>query len=340
MALCIDHGYFTLTPALSHQGRGGFQQPARKYLIFLDTALHLKLWRVAIPFLLLTANPADAADNPLAQGEYLFRVAGCATCHTDEKNKGAPLAGGRALVTPFGTFYTPNITPDPETGIGRWTDEDFRRALREGKNPQGHDYYPAFPYTSYTQMTDADLLAIKRYLFGQKPVHQANKPHELAWYVRSRLTLKVWKKPFFSPGVFTPQPEQSAVWNRGAYLVNAVAHCGECHTPRNPMGGLTKSKFLAGNPNGPDGAAVPNITPDKTTGIGKWRESDLVDYLETGAKPDGDYAGDAMAEVIDNNLKHLTKEDRKAIASYVLSLPPIEHALHKKKAAKKKKEEY
>ena len=311
---------------------------SRKYLIFSATAQHRKLWCATVPFLLLTANPAGAADSSLAQGEYLFRAAGCATCHTDEKNKGAPLAGGRALNTPFGTFYTPNITPDPETGIGRWTDEDFRRALREGKNPQGRDYYPAFPYTSYTQLTDADLLAIKRYLFSQKPVHQANKPHELTWYVRSRLTLKVWKKPFFNLGVFTPQPEQSAVWNRGAYLVNAVAHCGECHTPRNPMGGSVKSKFLAGNPNGPDGAAVPNITPDKTTGIGKWRESDLVDYLETGAKPDGDYAGDAMAEVIDNNLKHLTTDDRKAIAVYVLAQPPVEQEIRKEKKKRKKTE--
>ena len=265
-------------------------------MIFSATALHWKLWCATIPFLLLTANPAGAADSSLAQGEYLFRVAGCATCHTDEKHKGAPLAGGRALNTPFGTFYTPNITPDPETGIGRWTNEDFRRALREGKNPQGHDYYPAFPYTSYTQLTDTDLLAIKRYLFSQKLVRQANRPHELAWYVRSRLSLKVWKALFFRRGVFTPQPEQSAVWNRGAYLVNAVAHCGECHTPRNPMGGFTKSKFLAGNPNGPDGAAVPNITPDKTTGIGKWRESDLVEYLETGAKPDGDLCPEFFLE--------------------------------------------
>lgn len=319
-------------PACCKPGPG-----SRKHLIFPDSALHLKLWRAAIPFLLLSANLAGAADSSLPQGEYLFRVAGCATCHTDEKNKGVPLAGGRALKTPFGIFYTPNITPDPETGIGRWTDEDFRRALREGKDPQGRDYYPAFPYTSYTQLADADLLAIKRYLFSQKPVHQANKPHELAWYVRSRLTLKVWKKPFFSPGVFKPQPEQPAAWNRGAYLVNAVTHCGECHTPRNPMGGLTKSKFLAGSRNGPDGTAVPNITPDKTTGIGKWRESDLVDYLETGAKPDGDYAGDAMAEVIDNNLKYLTKEDRRAIAMYVLAQPPVKQEIRKEK---KKTDEY
>jgi mono/diheme cytochrome c family protein len=302
-----------------------------KRLIFLDTALYLKLWYAAIPLLLCTANPASAADSSLVQGEYLFRVAGCATCHTDEKNKGAPLAGGRALKTPFGTFYTPNITPDPDTGIGRWTDENFRRALREGKDPQGHDYYPAFPYTSYTQLTDADLLAIKHYLFSQKSVHQANRPHALTWYVRSRQTLKVWKALFFSPGTMAPQPEQPAAWNRGAYLVNAVAHCGECHTPRNPMGGFMKSMFLAGGLGGAEDATGPNITPDKTTGIGKWRESDLAEYLETGAMPDGDYAGDVMADMIDNSTKYLTPGDRKAIAVYVMSLPPVRHEIRRVK---------
>jgi mono/diheme cytochrome c family protein len=303
-----------------------------------DIALRYKLWHAAITLLLFAACPAEAVANPLSQGEYLFHVAGCGTCHTDEKNKGAPLAGGRELKTPFGTFHTPNITPDPDTGIGRWSDADFMQALREGVDPTGHDYYPAFPYTSYTRLTDADLLAIKTYLFRQKPVHQTNKPHELTWYVRYRPLLKVWKNLFFSPGIMTPQPEQSATWNCGAYLVNAAAHCGECHTPRNLMGGSMKAKFLAGSPDGSEDAAVPNITPDKTTGIGKWRMSDLVDYLETGAKPDGDYAGDAMADVIDNNLKHLTPDDRKAIAAYVLAQSPVVQEIRKEK--KRKKNEY
>ena len=287
-------------------------------------------------WLVIAAAPPVAADAVMRQGEYLFRAAGCANCHTDEKNKGDPLAGGRALKTPFGTFYSPNITPDPETGIGRWSEADFVRALREGIDDEGKHLYPAFPYTSYTQFTDTDLRAIKTYLFSQKPVRQVNKEHELPWYLRSRASLSIWKMLFFKPGAFQPQPDQSAAWNRGAYLVTAVAHCGECHTPRNFLGGFKKSRRFAGNPDGVDGADTPNITPDKKTGIGKWSQSDLVEYLETGAMPDGDYAGDAMAEVIDNSLSHLTKDDRKAIAVYVMSLPSVESVAHERKPRKKK----
>ncbi|MDO8705687.1 MAG: cytochrome c [Sulfuricaulis sp.] len=285
--------------------------------------------------LIVAAVPAAAVDNAMRHGEYLFRAAGCVTCHTDEKHQGAPLAGGRALTTRFGTFYTPNITPDPETGIGRWSEADFVRALREGKSPAGEPYYPAFPYTSYTRLTDADIRAIKTYLFSQKPVRRVNQPHKLPWYLRSRQTLNIWKTLFFKSGVFQPQPEQSPKWNRGAYLVTAVAHCGECHTPRHLLGGYKESLRFAGAAAGVDGDAVPNITPDKKTGIGQWRQSDLVDYLETGATPDGDYAGGAMAEVIDNNLTQLTKDDRQAIAVYIMSLPPVTAVAHKNDRDKK-----
>jgi len=284
--------------------------------------------------------PAMAADAGTPRGEYLFRAAGCAGCHTDEENQGAPLAGGRALHSPFGTFYTSNITPDPDTGIGRWREADFMRALREGISPQGEHYYPAFPYTSYTRLTDADLRAIWAYLRGLKPVRQANQPHELPWYLRSRATLRIWKTMFFAPGTYQPQADQSPAWNRGAYLVNAVTHCGECHTPRNLLGGLKKSRQLAGNPHGVDDAKAPNITPDRETGIGKWTENDLVYYLETGATPDGDYAGDAMAEVIDNSTSQLTKDDRRAIAVYLKSLPAVEQAVRKEKKKKTEPDEY
>ena len=291
---------------------------------------------VVLFWLVVAAAPHVAADDAMQQGEYLFRTAGCANCHTDEKNKGAPLAGGRALKTPFGTFYSPNITPDPETGIGRWSEAVFMRALREGIDDEGNHLYPAFPYTSYTQLTDIDLRAIKIYLFNQKPVRQANKPHELPWYLRSRTSLRIWKMLFFNPGPFQPQPDQSAAWNRGAYLATAVAHCGECHTPRNFLGGFKESQRFAGNPDGVDGADAPNITPDKKTGIGKWSQGDLVEYLETGAMPDGDYAGDVMAEVIDNSLSHLTKDDRQAIAVYVMSLPSVESEARERKPRQKK----
>jgi mono/diheme cytochrome c family protein len=291
--------------------------------------------RAVILCLAVAAASPAAADDIMRRGEYLLRAAGCANCHTDEKNKGVRLAGGRALETPFGTFYSPNITPDPATGIGTWSEADFVRALREGVDNEGSHLYPAFPYTSYTQLTDSDLHAINTYLFSQKPVIQENKGHELPWYLRFRELLWIWKRMFFNPGPFQPQPNQSAAWNRGAYLATAVAHCGECHTPRNFLGGFRNSKRFAGNPHGADDADVPNITPDKNTGIGKWSQGDLVEYLDTGAMPDGDYAGDAMAEVIDNSLSHLTNDDRKAIAIYVMSLPAVESAVPEHKHRRK-----
>lgn len=296
--------------------------------------------RAAVLLWLVVAAPVGAADPVTPQGEYLFHAAGCASCHTDTENKGAPLAGGRALHTVFGTFYTTNITPDPDTGIGRWNEADFVRALRDGIGPQDEHYYPAFPYTSYTQLTDADMRALWGYLRGQKPVRQANKPHELAWHLRSRTALTAWKKLFFRPGAHQPQPDKTPAWNRGAYLVNAVTHCGECHTPRHPLGGFKQALHLAGNPDGVDKATVPNITPDRKTGIGKWTENDIVDYLETGATPDGDYAGDSMAEVIDNSTSRLTPDDRRAIATYLKSLPAIEQAVRKEKKKKSGQDEY
>lgn len=291
--------------------------------------------RVAILlWLMVLAVPVCAAEDGRRQGEYLFRAAGCAGCHTDEKHNGAPLAGGPALTTPFGIFYAPNITPDPDTGIGRWSEADFIRALRQGVSPDGAHYYPAFPYTSYTRLSDADLRALKAYLFSLKPVRQANRPHRLPWYLSRRPVLAIWKALFFSSGPFQPRPDQSLSWNRGAYLVTAVAHCGECHTPRHILGGFKDSQQHAGTREGLDGSVVPNITPDKKTGIGRWRAGELVEYLETGATPEGDSAGDLMAEVIDNSLRYLRKEDLKAIAAYALSLPPLEHAVRKAKEKK------
>jgi mono/diheme cytochrome c family protein len=297
-----------------------------------------------IVWLALTAAPSGAADSAMPPGEYLFRAAGCAVCHTDEKHHGASLAGGRALRTPFGTFYTPNITPDRDTGIGTWTEADFKRALREGVDARGRNLYPAFPYTSYTHMTDADIHALWTYLASRPPVRQKNRPHALKWYVRLRPLLSLWKALYLDPGPLPPQPERSDAWNRGAYLVTAVSHCGECHTPRTVLGGLRQELSCAGNAEGIDGTVMPNITPDKATGIGRWSHSDLADYLETGMTPDGDYAGDLMAEVIDDSTSHLTKEDREAIATYILSLPAVEneidHTPPVRKAKKRQKEIY
>lgn len=289
---------------------------------------------------LLAAGPVLAGGRPVdpvqQAGEYIFRVAGCAGCHTDKKHQGAPLAGGRALETEFGTFYPPNITPDPQTGIGNWSEQDFIRALREGRDPEGDQLYPAFPYPAYTRLTDADLHALWIYLRAQPPVRHANRSHELKWFARFRWPVRLWKLLYFSPGAYQPDPKHSVSWNRGAYLAEAAAHCGECHTPRTRFGGLDTDMAYAGTRNGPEDSVIPNITPDKKTGIGRWSRGDLVTYLESGLAPDGDLAGDLMAEVIDNGLKHLTKDDLAAIAEYVQSHPAIEHVVRKPKARKRR----
>lgn len=298
-----------------------------------------RLARLAVGLLALALAPCAAGTTPpMDAGEYLFRAAGCEGCHTDVDAKGPRLAGGRRLETPLGVFYSPNITPDPVHGIGRWRDADFIRALREGVSPEGRHYYPAFPYPAYTRLSDADMLAIKAYLFRQPPVARRNTPHQLPWYLRLRPLLSVWKALYFRPGAYVDDARRSAGWNRGAYLAQAATHCGECHTPRNLIGGFRRGLYYAGTKAGPEGSVVPNITPDKATGIGRWSRSDLEYYLESGATPEGDFAGDLMAEVIDNSLAHLRKADRRAIATYVRSLPPISHAVRKARPANAKDE--
>lgn len=284
------------------------------------------VWLITLGGSASTAVADTATDARLRYGEYLFRTAGCLTCHTRDAQDAKPLAGGRRLETDLGVFYSPNITPDRVHGIGGWSDADFIRALREGVGPDGRKLYPVFPYTSYTHMTDDDMLALKAYLFSQPAVVQANRPHELPRYLRFRPVLRVWNLLYFTPGPFRPRLDQSSKWNRGAYLVTAVTHCGECHTPRDRFGGLQKNLQFAGNPNGPEGSAVPNITPDRKTGIGRWSESELSYYLEIGMDPSGDFAGDLMAEVIDQSTEYLTDDDRAAIAHYIFSQPAIESA--------------
>lgn len=284
----------------------------------------------ALLLLLLAASGgALAADpsspDPAVRGEYLFNAAGCYGCHTDEKGGGKPLAGGRPLATPFGTFYPPNITPDPDHGIGRWSDADFVRALREGKGREGEPLYPAFPYTSYTRMTDRDLSDLKAYLFTREAVSTPNKPHELAPPFSWRFALAGWQWLYLNAvGPRPDDPSKPPEWNRGRYLVEAVAHCGECHTPRTALGGPDRDRPLAGSPKGPDGDKVPNITPHPKAGIGSWSPGDIALLLEIGLLPDGDVAGGAMAEVVRNSTSKLTAEDRAAIAAYLKSIPPLE----------------
>ena len=290
--------------------------------------------------IMVLAGTAQAAEetarrdaSEVARGAYLFAVAGCAGCHTDAKHGGKPLAGGRALPTPFGTFYGPNITPDPEHGIGRWSDADFLRALRFGRAPDGSHYYPVFPYTSFTAMTDADILAIKAYIFSRPAVPRPDRAHDVALPLRWRFLLGFWKWLNFTPGPFRPDPSRSAEWNRGAYLTRAVGHCAECHTPRTWIGGFDRSLDMAGTEDGPEGQTVPNITPDPETGIGKWSLADITFALKTGLLPDGDDLGGLMAEVVDNGTARLREADLRAIAVYLKALVPIRHKVVRKRPA-------
>jgi mono/diheme cytochrome c family protein len=265
----------------------------------------------------------DSIDRgPIARGEYIFNAADCLGCHTVPKT-GQRLAGGRALKTPFGTFFTPNITPDRETGIGGWTDQDFIRALREGRSPNGTAYFPVFPYTSFTHLTDQDLRDLKAYLDAQPPVSQRNKPHEVSPPFGWRFLLPVWQALFLDKDGLPEETGRDERWKRGRYLVRAAGHCGECHSPRNFLGAVDHDRMLAGSPTGPEGKAVPNITPDPEKGIGKWSEGEVTFLLEIGMQPDGDFVGDGMREVVDNSTSKLTAEDRAAIAAYLRTVPPV-----------------
>lgn len=271
-----------------------------------------------------TASAAEPSDL-VARGKHVFEAAGCVECHTATKPDSPMLAGGRALKTPFGTFYTPNITPDPVHGIGRWSDEDFIRALRYGVSPSGASYFPVFPYTSYTAMRDEDMRALKAYIFSLPPVPQANHPHEIKFPFGWRPLMVLWKWLFFESGPFKPDPAHDATWNRGAYLANALGHCQECHTPRNFLGARETGMAFAGTAVGPEGGRVPNITPDPKTGIGGWTADDLDSLFTMGMLPSGDFVGDGMADVVTNSTSRLTADDRKALTDYLKSLPPIDH---------------
>lgn len=272
--------------------------------------------------MLLAAASAVGDEDAIERGEYLIAAGGCVDCHTDEGKEASPLAGGRAIESPFGTFYSPNITPDVNTGIGAWSDDDFVNAFWEGISPDGDHYYPAFPYTSYTGVSRDDLLAMKQYLFSLEPVTQSPPEHDLAWYISTRLAAGGWKFANFDSERFVADADESEQWNRGAYLVRHLGHCGECHTPRSGLGALQYEYELAGNPDGPDDENIPNITSHKNDGIGKWSVDDIEYFLDIGMLPDGDFVGSSMSDVIDNNTARLTAEDRLAIATYLASVMP------------------
>ena len=276
-----------------------------------------------IAALLIMGTHARAQQTEIERGEYLIHAGACIDCHTEDSDEATPLAGGRAIESPFGTFFSPNITPDINTGIGSWSDDDFLNAFWDGVNPEGDHYYPAFPYPSYTGVLRDDLLAMKAYLFSLQPVEKTTPEHEVAWYISTRMAAGAWKLKNFESARYSFNPEQSDQWNRGAYLVRHLGHCGECHTPRSTLGVLKYGQELAGNPNGPDESKIPNITPHKFDGVGKWSVSDIEYFLDIGMLPDGDFVGSKMSTVIDHSTSKLTKDDRVAIATYLKSIAPL-----------------
>lgn len=270
------------------------------------------------------AKAADADAEAIARGRYVFHAGACDSCHTDHPNHGAFLAGGRAMPTPFGTFYVPNITPDEDTGIGGWTEEDFRRAMIEGESPDGSHYYPIFPYRWYTGMTDRDLADLWAYLRSVPPVHNPVRQHDLPFPLNIRFFLLGWKLINFEQGETVWDPEKSPAWNRGAYLVNHLGHCGACHTPK-LLGAVFKSyDFLAGSETIPGPYPAPNITPHEVTGLGDWSNPDIVRALGRSIRPDGEPIRGPMAEYVASGSSWLSDEDLEAAAVYLKSLPPEE----------------
>jgi mono/diheme cytochrome c family protein len=248
-------------------------------------------------------------------GERLFLAGGCASCHGDR------LEGGLELVTAFGTFRVPNISPEPGAGIGGWDDLDFINAMKLGVSPNGRHYYPTFPYTSYARMELADLLDLKAWLDGYEPVGTAVPAHEIGFPWNIRRGIGLWKRLYLSTAPVLGVPDGDERLQRGRYLVEAVGHCAECHTPRNRLGGLRMQQWLAGGPQ-PDGEGrVPNITPHRD-GLADWSERDIVRYLKSGFTPDYDTVGGSMAAV-QENLARLPDRDHEAIANYLLAVTPL-----------------
>jgi mono/diheme cytochrome c family protein len=272
--------------------------------------LSLSLGRPLLVIALLTVSTVARADDlgAIGRGKYLYEAAGCGSCHGD-----ASPSGGLGLDTPFGVFYVPNITPDKQNGIGTWSKSDFHTALRDGIRPDGNYLFPVFPFTSFTNLTDRDIEDLYAYLMSLPAAPVPNKPHRANFPFGWRALLVVWRTLFFTSGPIQVEPN---------YLVHAVAHCEECHTPRNSLGAIKPSMSFSGNIGGPDGQNAPNITPDAKTGIGDWSIEDIERLLKTGLTPESDQVGSGMKAVVRGTSK-LTDADRHAIAAYLKSVPPI-----------------
>jgi len=288
-------------------------------LVGLAMAALLLLWVVTGPQTIpASALPARTPD--LANGERMFNAGGCASCHARPDGERTQLGGGLALKSPFGTFHVPNISSDPKDGIGNWTEAQFVTAMLKGTSPGGQHLYPSFPYASYQRMRVEDLQDLYAYLRTLPAVQGRAQDHDLPFPFNIRLALGPWKMLFLDGQPFQPDPSKSAEWNRGAYLVNGPGHCAECHSPRNLLGGIVTAQRFAGGPS-PEGEGwVPNITQKS---LGSWSEEDFANFLESGETPDFNSVGGSMQPVI-QNLSRLSPEDRKAMAVYLKSLPPLD----------------
>jgi mono/diheme cytochrome c family protein len=267
-----------------------------------------------------TGVPTDfTSTDPIARGQYLTRAADCQACHTAKG--GAPFAGGLAFNLPFGTIWSPNITPDKANGIGGWSDAQFTRAVRQGVDDQGQPLYPAMPYGAFAYMTDADVLAIKAYLFSLKPVPQADKEDTLAFPFNQRFLMVIWRALFVPNQRFAPHPDRTAQWNRGAYLAEAMAHCGDCHTQRSLAQSLDNNSKYAGAVAA--GWKAYNITGHRLSGVGAWSDADLAQYLATGHADGRGTAAGPMGEAVDLSLSHLTPSDIASLVVYLRSIPAV-----------------
>ncbi|MFB9263318.1 cytochrome c [Bradyrhizobium erythrophlei] len=259
---------------------------------------------------------AAASEDVIARGKALTIAGDCASCHTADAAK--PFAGGKRIDTPFGAITSPNLTPDRETAIGDWSDDDFLRALRYGMSPSGAHYYPAFPYPNFTRLIRDDILAIRAYLATLAPVSNKVPPPELRWPLNYRVVMGAWNYLFFTPGIFRPDQGRSPEWNRGGYLVEGLAHCGACHTPKNAFGADRRDQAFGGSM--VQGMFAPRLDAAPRSGLKSWSVDDVVEYLQSGRNAHS-HAGPLMSEVVVNSTSKMSDADVRAIAVYLKALP-------------------
>jgi mono/diheme cytochrome c family protein len=281
------------------------------------TALAASSLLVGATLSIATAQQPSPDPAVLAKGEYLARAGDCIACHTAREGK--TFAGGLPMKTPFGTLYTSNITPDPQTGIGTWTSDQFYKMMHNGRFPDGGLVYPAMPFASYTKVTREDSDAIYAYLRSIPPVKQTNRPHDLRFPFDNRSLILGWRTLFFNEGEYKPDPTKSADWNRGAYLVEGLGHCGMCHTAINALGGSSDSQAFEGGLIPMQNWYAPSLTSNKEAGLGDWTIQEITDYLRTGVSSRGAVYG-PMAEVVYNSLQYLNDDDIRAMAVYLKGL--------------------